>query len=642
MALKKICSVLFLLFGIVFSSTAQYRVFTIGDSTVQDYNDGYAPRKGWGQMLSFFFDKSKVTVTNKAIGGTSSKSFYENHWKAVRDNLRAGDYVFIQFGINDRNGSDANRYAPGDVFKSYIKKFVDDIRAKKAIPVLVTTVRRCAWTNGKPYDSYHEHPQLMRDMASTLKTPLIDLDKFCYDLFVQQGELYATRFLTMNLEAGEYSNYPKGNTDQVHYQEMGATENARFVVESIEKSTDADLKKLAPCTLPRHQVTITINDKTKSKAISRSAAFPEGINITLKTIPQTNAKFLRWEDGSRTQISNKSLYVLKMGSKDVTYKAVYESDIKEEVVKNVPDVYQPGDKTVYYFTDPAVANYATDLVLPMLQKTAGLYVVEMDAQQADFKSADADLIVISEVVPSTAPAMAKLQLMEKPTLNMKVHGYKNATGAWKWATAGFGDNMEQKSIVVEPDMMTHPIFNGIDWQNGNELQLLKSVSTKGLTYMNADQFTSVEGNAKTIASIKGEEQTNIIELPAGTVVNGTALPKTMLQVGINSSSYANLTSDGEKLLQNCCFYLLSEDNPTASESVRVDGVKIFPMKDGKVMIVGEFTDDQMLTVVNITGTVADVRRLEAQSAVQIFDFGNLHSGVYLIGINGQYIKFLKK
>ena len=160
--MKKIVSVLVAFMLLMSPSYAQQlRVFTIGDSTVQDYNDGYAPRKGWGQMLSFFFDKSKAVVYNKAIGGTSSKSFYEKHWADVKNQLKKGDYVVIQFGINDRNSSDANRYAPKGVFEGYIRKFVADVRAKGAIPVLVSTVRRCAWTNGKPYDSYHQHPQLM-------------------------------------------------------------------------------------------------------------------------------------------------------------------------------------------------------------------------------------------------------------------------------------------------------------------------------------------------------------------------------------------------------------------------------------------------------------------------------------------------
>ena len=65
------------------------KIYTIGDSTVQDYSDGYYPRKGWGQMLQHFFDTAQVTVINKALGGTSSKSFYDNHWSVIKKQFRA-------------------------------------------------------------------------------------------------------------------------------------------------------------------------------------------------------------------------------------------------------------------------------------------------------------------------------------------------------------------------------------------------------------------------------------------------------------------------------------------------------------------------------------------------------------------------
>ncbi len=388
---------------LLFPSFGQLRVFTIGDSTVQDYNDGYAPRKGWGQMLPFFFDKSKAVVINKAVGGTSSMSFYNKHWNDVKNQLKKGDYLFIQFGINDRNNSDPQRYAPKGTFEKYIRNFVKESQGKGAIPVLVTTVRRCAWQNGRPYDSYHEHPQLMRDVAKELSVPLVDLDSFCYNLFVTQGQLYAERFLTMHLVAGEYPNYRNGNTDQVHYQEIGATENARFVVETIEKSSNNDLKVLAACTLPRHKVTFTINDPSKSQAISRSADFPEGINVTLKTIAKSGAKFLRWENGEKVSITNQSLHVLKMGKSDITYKAVYESNIKEEepqtpIVIEDPTLTIDNDKKElvasvaqsyqWYFNNAAI-NGAKSATLAIDRN--GTYSVEM--KLADGKSARLDICV---------------------------------------------------------------------------------------------------------------------------------------------------------------------------------------------------------------------------------------------------------
>ncbi len=929
---------------------AQVRVFTIGDSTVQDYNEGYAPRKGWGQMLPFFFDKSKVAVYNKAVGGTSSKSFYNEKWADVRKQLKNGDFVFIQFGINDR-ATQAYRYAPKDTFNLYIKKFVSDIKAKGAYPVLVSTVRRCAWQNGKPYESYHEHPQLMRDLASSLKLPLVDLDKFCYDLFVAQGQLYAERHITMHLVAGEYPNYTKGNTDQVHYQETGAIDNARFVVETIEKSNDANLKKLVPGILPRHKVTFKINDASKAQTVSRSADFPEGINVTLKTIPQNGAKFLRWEDGAGKSVATSSLKVIKMGNADVTYKAVYESnkvekeefdpnaeiqidnakkvliapkankyvwyfnnakitngtsqevavdnngtysvevfdangkmlkrlDIcvtigKDGVVrkiyligdstvcdykdsqfpmtgwgqvlkyffnsdiqivnhaiggrssrsfreqgrwKTVLNALTPGDfvfiqfghndrdnskaerytpvdkyklyidsfvveargkgaipvlvspmvmnawknnemrnvftesgndyrgamatvaknrgcafvdlnmksydyfkqfnseylsryfynaypageysnypsgsndgthfqemgamamcrfiaeglreiedpyicalqkymkplhkvtvkankdkfgtitqsntfpegcpvsvkvlpttgnkfltwnqdgkdvakttiyrftmgsknttltatfeggtevesilpatfpadkKRIAYITDPSGATYADDPIKPMLKGCSDLFVWEIPSANSDVNLADFDMVLISEETPSTAPIIAELEGIDKPVLNMKVHAYKNAAGAWGWATKDFGDNTTETSIYVESEYRNHQMFNDINFTNG-EIQMVSEVNTKALTYMNTASFTDKSGLIIDIASVKDEEnQICIFEIASGATIAGVTLTEKFIQIGLNSSSFVNLTDDALSIVRNACYYLMGVEKSTPTET----------------------------------------------------------------------------
>ena len=60
--------------------------------------------------MPLFFNTANVSVVNKAVGGTSSKSFYNLFWPAVRDGLQADDFVFIQFGINDRNNAYPARY----------------------------------------------------------------------------------------------------------------------------------------------------------------------------------------------------------------------------------------------------------------------------------------------------------------------------------------------------------------------------------------------------------------------------------------------------------------------------------------------------------------------------------------------------
>ncbi len=69
-----------------------------GDSTVKS-ND---PMRGWGQDLGRFFDPAKINVVNRAIGGRSTRTFMsDGRWQAIVDELKAGDWVIIQFGHND-------------------------------------------------------------------------------------------------------------------------------------------------------------------------------------------------------------------------------------------------------------------------------------------------------------------------------------------------------------------------------------------------------------------------------------------------------------------------------------------------------------------------------------------------------------
>ena len=61
------------------------------------------PETGWGEALQPCFDSVDVRIANRAMNGRSTRSFVaEGRWKAIVDSLKAGDYVFIQFGHNAR------------------------------------------------------------------------------------------------------------------------------------------------------------------------------------------------------------------------------------------------------------------------------------------------------------------------------------------------------------------------------------------------------------------------------------------------------------------------------------------------------------------------------------------------------------
>ena len=84
-------------------------VYLAGDSTVSTYATNPSNQEGWGQELQNFFT-SDVIVVNKAIGGESSKSFADQgHLAEIVALLKTGDYLFAQWGINDRSVAGPDR-----------------------------------------------------------------------------------------------------------------------------------------------------------------------------------------------------------------------------------------------------------------------------------------------------------------------------------------------------------------------------------------------------------------------------------------------------------------------------------------------------------------------------------------------------
>ena len=77
-------------------------IFIIGDSTVKNgQGNGSNGQWGWGSFMDPYFDLSQIHVKNEALGGTSTRTFYNNPklWQQVLDRIRPGDFVIMQFGL---------------------------------------------------------------------------------------------------------------------------------------------------------------------------------------------------------------------------------------------------------------------------------------------------------------------------------------------------------------------------------------------------------------------------------------------------------------------------------------------------------------------------------------------------------------
>ncbi len=223
------------------TTDGEHTLFIAGDSTVQTYNQrareqNGGPIQGWGAFIGDYLD-SKISVSNHALAGRSSKSFYDQgRWQTIADSLKNGDYVMIQFGINDGASSNAERYAPvcGNVnspssgsFEWYMTQFINDSLAKGATPILVTpTLSAKSYSNGKFSGSYGNYGDACKSLASKYKIPCIDLNTIMVNHYNSVG--YNTAY-SYHMAAAV-----QGSTDLTHFNDDGAKVIAGLVANAVK------------------------------------------------------------------------------------------------------------------------------------------------------------------------------------------------------------------------------------------------------------------------------------------------------------------------------------------------------------------------------------------------------------------------
>lgn len=307
------------------------RITIIGDSTVCNYAASKYPQTGWGQVLGRFFMTGSVTINNKAIGGRSSRSFYqEGRWAEIVSNLQKGEYVFIQFGHNDRDFSKEERYTDTTAYKEYLRLYVKESREKGAIPVLITPMNMNAWNGSNLREVFCEgannYRGAMINVSKELNVPLIDLEKKSAAQQRRLGQAYCAKYIYLGLDAGEYVNFPDGISDGTHFQEMGASIMAKFVCEGItELESHTDMQKLAALLKPQYLVHIKSNKTNTGKITESENTFPQGALVTIKVKPDSDEKFQGWFDSTGKNLSAASIYAFNMPSSNVTFTARFQN-----------------------------------------------------------------------------------------------------------------------------------------------------------------------------------------------------------------------------------------------------------------------------------------------------------------------------
>lgn len=225
-------------------------VFLIGDSTVKNgRGDGSNGQWGWGSWFDQFFDTSKVSVENHALGGRSSRTFYtESLWNKVLQGIKKGDYLLIQFGHNDGGPLNTGRAraslrgtgdesetvimerhgGPEEVFTygHYLRIYIRQAKAKGAIPIVLSPTPGNRWTDGKVNRMTETYTKWAKEVAEQEGVTFIDLNGLIADKLNALGETVGRAQFV----------------DSVHTNKEGAVANAQTVVEGI-MATDNSLKE---------------------------------------------------------------------------------------------------------------------------------------------------------------------------------------------------------------------------------------------------------------------------------------------------------------------------------------------------------------------------------------------------------------
>ena len=228
-------------------------LFLIGDSTVRNgQGAGSGGQWGWGDQIAPFFDTNKINIVNRALGGTTTRTYYRDFWARTLSLIRPGDFVLLQFGTNGGPINDAARargelHGIGDetqditnqvtkkfetvhTFGWYELKLIAEARAQGATPILCSLIPRNVWRDGKITRPASDSPAIWaRDAGRAANAPFIDLNEIIARQYDALGQEKVNSLFVAN--AGPHTSL------------TGAQTNAICVISGLKSLPDNPLMK---------------------------------------------------------------------------------------------------------------------------------------------------------------------------------------------------------------------------------------------------------------------------------------------------------------------------------------------------------------------------------------------------------------
>lgn len=270
---------------------AQIRIFLVGDATAAPAEKARLPLTGWGQVFEQQFrPDSGVKVVNGSRSGSGSRDYFYDGWfRQIQPLMKAGDFLFIQMGINDQNCNSARPVRgaadvanlctyPNDTagktqsppgksdmsFQTSLERYVNFARQHQLTPVLLTPTTRVYTADGKigtpvvhnhvtkqsaegGYAFIGDYSQTIKDTAAANKVTLLDIEPATIAL-ANQGNSNHWKQYWLAVDPTRYPFYRNQigsltKPDAIHFQKKGATAISGIVADAIRKTPE--LKTLA-------------------------------------------------------------------------------------------------------------------------------------------------------------------------------------------------------------------------------------------------------------------------------------------------------------------------------------------------------------------------------------------------------------
>jgi lysophospholipase L1-like esterase len=233
----------------------------VGDSIMKTgTGNGERGPWGWGYELIPMFDPAKIHVYNEGRGGRSSRGYIEEGaWAPIRDQLKPGDFVIVQFGHND--AANSQNYPDRITVKGsgeetqeiespkheketihtygwYLRQYAKDVQAKGATIILCSPTPRNQWVDGKIKRGFDGYAQWAKEAATASGALFMDLNTLAADNFDAVGQANIRPYFN----------------DTQHSTKAGAKLNAQAVATGIRQLKNCplaqDLLPTPPATNP--------------------------------------------------------------------------------------------------------------------------------------------------------------------------------------------------------------------------------------------------------------------------------------------------------------------------------------------------------------------------------------------------------